>query len=456
MAPIDRKILSVRGTSMAGAALIPSGILAPRPPPAQPRLASTPLEFQNLLRNLAGASAYDVVARDARIQGGEVHEILLGRGILDPAEYVNALARATGAERLRWSPQLEPLALFAPSHTSLRELRARWQGREVRLLDVASAPPDVVAARVAALEANGPRPLLADTKTFDTAVEDLTRAARIHEAVHGLRERAPDRSAASGAKSWQSVGPVIALGLLAGGIIVLPDATIALVTGLMALPFLCVTILRALAFREVMAQRAKPPRRRRQQRATQLPFYTVLVPLFQEAAVLPDLVASLSAIDYPRERHEVFILIESVDIETQAALLALALPSHFRILQVPDCQPRTKPKALNYALQFARGSMVVIYDAEDRPQPNQLRQAADVFARAPDTLGCAQARLNIYNPEQSWVSSGLMAQTPPRRRAPPPGDSIFSLEAGFLVGTGSHRLRHCNGCRRGQISSMGR
>ena len=138
--------------------------------------------------------------------------------------------------------------------------------------------------------------------------------------------------------------------------------------------------------------------------AAELPFYTVLVPLFQEAAVLPDLVGSLAAIDYPRERHEVFILIESVDIETQAALLALSLPSHFRVLQVPDCQPRTKPKALNYALPFARGSMIVIYDAEDRPQPNQLRQAADLFARAPLTLGCAQARLNIYNPGQSWIS----------------------------------------------------
>jgi cellulose synthase/poly-beta-1,6-N-acetylglucosamine synthase-like glycosyltransferase len=130
----------------------------------------------------------------------------------------------------------------------------------------------------------------------------------------------------------------------------------------------------------------------------------VLVPLFREAGVIPDLVRALDALDYPRTKLEVLLLIESIDLETQAALLALQLPPHFRIVHVPDCFPRTKPKALNYALAFARGDLVVVYDAEDRPQPSQLRLAADVFSRAPADVVCLQARLNIYNPGESWFA----------------------------------------------------
>ena len=97
-------------------------------------------------------------------------------------------------------------------------------------------------------------------------------------------------------------------------------------------------------------------------------------------------------------------MLEAADTETQAAVLSLALPGNFRTLVVPEQEPRTKPKALNYALQFARGDFVVVYDAEDRPQPDQLRRAGEVFRHAPPELGCLQAQLNIYNPRQSWLT----------------------------------------------------
>ena len=105
-------------------------------------------------------------------------------------------------------------------------------------------------------------------------------------------------------------------------------------------------------------------------------------------------------------------MVEEVDVEMQAALLALALPASFRMLVVPKHEPQTKPKALNYALQFARGDFVVVYDAEDRPEPDQLRRALDLFGRVSPKIGCLQAQLNIYNPTQSWLTRGIMAQTP--------------------------------------------
>ncbi|HFC04172.1 MAG TPA: glycosyltransferase, partial [Rhizobiales bacterium] len=80
------------------------------------------------------------------------------------------------------------------------------------------------------------------------------------------------------------------------------------------------------------------------------------------------------------------------------------LPPQFEIIIVPEAMPQTKPKALNYALHFARGDLVVIFDAEDIPEPDQLRKAAETFAAAPPELVCLQARLTFYNANENWLT----------------------------------------------------
>jgi LPXTG-site transpeptidase (sortase) family protein len=135
----------------------------------------------------------------------------------------------------------------------------------------------------------------------------------------------------------------------------------------------------------------------------ELPVYTVLVPIYREAEVVPQLMANLRALDYPRHRLDLKILVEHDDEATLAAVLAYA-GSEFDVVVVPDDAPRTKPKALNYGLTLARGEVVTIYDAEDRPDPLQLRKAAVAFRRLPASVGCLQARLDYWNSEQNLIT----------------------------------------------------
>src|SRR5579864_892640 len=79
------------------------------------------------------------------------------------------------------------------------------------------------------------------------------------------------------------------------------------------------------------------------------------------------------------------------------------LPARYDIIVAPPGTPRTKPRALNIALPFLRGQHVVIYDAEDAPDPGQLRLAAARFAAAPD-VDCLQARLLVENAKDSWIT----------------------------------------------------
>lgn len=135
-----------------------------------------------------------------------------------------------------------------------------------------------------------------------------------------------------------------------------------------------------------------------------LPFYTVLVTLYDEANVVQSLVAALDALEYPRDRLEIVFLLEADDGTTRRALEAARLGGHMRIVVVPDGLPRTKPRALCYGLARTSGDYVVVFDAEDRPEPGQLREAVLAFRRGGSQLGCLQAHLNVYNPSQSLIS----------------------------------------------------
>ena len=126
-----------------------------------------------------------------------------------------------------------------------------------------------------------------------------------------------------------------------------------------------------------------------------LPGYTLIVPLYREASVVAELVANLTRLDYPRDRLQVLIVLETDDHETQAAFAALDLPVGFQVLIAPPGTPQTKPRACNIALERAQGDLVVIYDAEDAPHPTQLREAAARFAADHGRLACLQAPLRI-------------------------------------------------------------
>lgn len=126
------------------------------------------------------------------------------------------------------------------------------------------------------------------------------------------------------------------------------------------------------------------------------PVFTVLLPVYREAGVLPALARSLAALDYPRDRLDAILLVEADDPETRAAATRLATP-WLRVQVVPPGEPRTKPRACNVGLTAARGEFVVVFDAEDRPEPDQLKKAVRAFRRLPGTVACLQARLNYYN-----------------------------------------------------------
>lgn len=136
----------------------------------------------------------------------------------------------------------------------------------------------------------------------------------------------------------------------------------------------------------------------------ELPVFTVLVPMYREHEVLPILVESMRRLDYPRAKLDVKLVLEANDTETIEAAKALRAESLFEIVRVPHSMPKTKPKACNYALRFARGEYTVVFDAEDIPEPDQLKKVVALFRRTSEQVACVQARLNYFNRDDNFLT----------------------------------------------------
>lgn len=135
-----------------------------------------------------------------------------------------------------------------------------------------------------------------------------------------------------------------------------------------------------------------------------LPVYSILLPVYKEAEVIGTLIKSLKKLDYPEDKQDIILLLEENDVETLEAAKSERPPASWRFIILPDSMPKTKPKALNYGLHFARGEYLTIYDAEDIPDPDQLKKAVIAFRKHPKDYVCFQAALNYFNRAENFLT----------------------------------------------------
>ena len=176
-------------------------------------------------------------------------------------------------------------------------------------------------------------------------------------------------------------------------------------------------------------------------RTDDLPIYTIVVALYDEASAVPGLVAALRELDYPAEKLQVIVVLEPDDTATHEALLQLDPGAPFEILIAPDLGPRTKPKALNAALALAKGTFIAVFDAEDRPARDQLHRALDAFLGNGLDIACVQARLTIDNTRELVVGPTLhrRIRRPVRCAAARSCATAAAAAAGRLVEPLSHK-----------------
>ena len=227
----------------------------------------------------------------------------------------------------------------------------------------------------------------------------------LNNAINGLAANFPDRSASKIITLRQCLLAILLLGGWAASYAYWPSISTLVIHLIGSIFFLAVTIMRAgMVVAGADIAKSKPVNVARSALTERdLPIYTILVALYKEAGQVDELIGALSDIDWPADRLQILLICEADDPDTVMRCRQHGIDERFQTVICPPSFPRTKPKALNFALPLAKGEFLVLYDAEDRPHHLQLREAHDRFLHD-EEIACLQAPLLIDNDRQSWLT----------------------------------------------------
>jgi cellulose synthase/poly-beta-1,6-N-acetylglucosamine synthase-like glycosyltransferase len=351
------------------------------------------------------AANIETCRRLSHENGSTLSRELIARGLLNEELYYKSLAADLG---ITFAGKIDPNSLIVlPGHSlaTLRKasvIKALAPGGESLLL---SAPDDhQLSVLIRSLRRfPGLRdtirltaPLILDRALVERLTDDSLR-----EAVFNLRNGTPAFSASQVATGLQGFIGGLLLVLVCLFACLYPSISLLLCHLFASIIFASCVLMRVHAtsrfpIREGSELAGKPE--------GPYPIYTVLVALYREAEVVAQLVSQLMALNWPASRLEIMIACEADDETTIDQLRRTIDPSRIRIIAVPKLGPQTKPRALSFALQAARGEFVAIYDAEDRPHPDQLMEAYGRFQREPMSTACLQAPLVVTNHADGFLA----------------------------------------------------
>ena len=340
-------------------------------------------------------------------QDQRLGRILLANGRISPEDLAEALSRQSGLGRVDLAaspPDPELLAEVDPYRCLAIEAVPWRQIGGTRVIALAN-PDAAEAAREACGGSDGRR------IAFALAAPEQIRRV-VTEAFAGrlrddARDRCPERYSC---RSWDPragrwrlplAGAVILTGTVAA-----PLVALKLLMGWILLANAMTMGLRLVAiFARFRAPKARPAGDTPQiADYKKLPQVSLLVPLLREEAVARQLLDALAAMDYPKALLDIKLVLEADDAVTRAAIDRAVLPPNIDVISVPRDGLRTKPRAMNYALPLCSGEIVGVYDAEDRPDPAQIRAVVDYLRHAPPEVACVQGYLDFYNSDRNWLS----------------------------------------------------
>jgi cellulose synthase/poly-beta-1,6-N-acetylglucosamine synthase-like glycosyltransferase len=230
---------------------------------------------------------------------------------------------------------------------------------------------------------------------------------RLEASISGFADRVPLMSARNLVSRGQRNFLIGLLVVIAIGLVLSVQLTVIAIIAFFTLLYLIAVVYRTCLFRRSSKSNALEIVTDEEALTvpdSDLPFYTILLPVYNEASVIIKLIDNLGQMDYPVGRLEVLLLVEEDDEETLEALRAAHPPSQFKLVVIPPAEPRTKPKALNFGLTLAQGDIVAVYDAEDTPDILQLRRAAVALGRYGPEVACVQGQLSYRNATQNIIT----------------------------------------------------
>ena len=337
-------------------------------------------------------------------------DALLSRHWMDPRTYYETYAQNFDLAFVDLVHEPPDHALLAAGEADIytRRLTIPWRRRDARLVIATAEPGPETVLFARRRWGNNVEFVVASKFDIIYSIQTIMADALSHHAVNELVELDPKLSAQQVFTKPQIATIYLLLSSVLIGLAVAPVTTLIAINLAISLfylgGFLFKAVLVSVGGGRSAANDQAIAIEARALRNDELPVFTVLVPMFREAKMLRSIARALREFDYPLGKLDIKIVLEADDGETIEAARSLGLEGVFEIIIVPPSEPQTKPKACNFALRFARGEYLVVYDAEDHPEPDQLRKVVATFRRASPNTACLQCRLNYYNVNENWLT----------------------------------------------------
>ncbi len=336
-------------------------------------------------------------------------EILVSEGLAEPADILQMISRQHNipVADLLADPPDPALSAMLPSALCLRHRCVPWL-RIGDVLLVGTTHPDDFNRLRACLGHQGRRmlPVLVHEQHVRTHISTLYGAELAQKAA----TRVPT---AQSCRNWDPTSPLrkpIAAGILGSvgiALLLAPAWTITIAVLFAFVTLIMSTVLKCAAFlaQITTVSEAAPPANTLSRAPFPLPKVSVLVPLLEEKEITGKLIQRLTRLTYPKSLLEVVLVLEQSDTVTRETIARTDMPSWISVIEVPSANNlTTKPRALNYALDFCRGSIIGVWDAEDAPEPDQIEKIVTRFQDAPANVACLQGVLDYYNARTNWIS----------------------------------------------------
>ncbi|WP_300056270.1 glycosyltransferase family 2 protein [uncultured Roseobacter sp.] len=383
-------------------------------PVPEPDLAAPAISYEPIGRMLVerGKIGPTDLEHALKIQGhvdAPLGEIMVSEGLLDKRDVLEALAGQCHAQEadLDLEPPTAKIAATLPAEVCLRHGVIPWKRDGLRILVATSSPADF-AALCQTMKRRG-------LSLFPVIVDELqiqSHLSRLYgdELAQKAEVRVPE---AESCRTWgarvqqRSLWAGAVCAALIAALVVAPAWTITIAVLWALLTLAMTTAMKGAAF---FAQLTQPPARHVSAESLKtgrfrLPRVSVLVPLLKEKEIAGQLIARLSRLTYPKSLLNVVLVLEEGDATTRETIARTELPDWMSVIEVPGAGSlTTKPRALNYALDFCRGSIVGVWDAEDRPEVDQIERVVTRFHAAPNNVVCLQGVLDYYNSRTNWLS----------------------------------------------------
>ena len=397
-------VLALHDAGLTGAQAVraapPLALVAPARPPRPP--LGTILLQRGTIRAADLVRALEIQSR----QHSRLGDILRAHGMATDADVMAALAEQFGTSAIDSAEgRPDPRLIDSLGPRRCLQLGCLPWSRAGGVTLVGCAEPDRFEAHRAEIEA-----------VLGPVVMAVLPEEALHRALLGSRRSALQLLAETcvvageSCRTWDgrrfSRWVAGALALMGAGALLAPLGTFMALFGLVLVFLLCGNVMKLAAAGSQAFRRhsGAVPTPETPAAPIRKPGVSIMVPLYREPAIAARLVKRLGALTYPRELLDVMIVVEEGDHLTRDALAKSALPHWMRVIPVPESPLRTKPRALNYALNFARGSIVGVYDAEDAPATDQILRVVGHFAQGGPDLACVQGMLDYVNPRTNWLS----------------------------------------------------